>query len=431
MRAPSTSKVSSEPDKKPSRTLREWYDHLDLERWRKWKPGDWRLTQQRWDDAHWRTKFWWLRQRLYRAATAQGIREWWNEAREMADSYAHLIDEWYEVSRREQLVQMFRLHIRRKVAPWEYYAYKLYRPDRCSKSEKYIFHYPHLQLTNFFILRTLGRYETPTQGDKRRWHAWANKNQVPTPRVLASFEDGSVTPWDWNGTPDALPECDLFCKPVTGHAGEGTSLWVYNKGMYQNHQKPTQKLSKEELVSHLKSTQRTLLLQEREVNHPKMEGFTAGGLATCRLVTGRSVEGRVLPLSASLKLPCGNSVTDNPSSGGIVAPVDISTGQLGVAVPKFPRHDGDRFKTHPDTGRQVTSATFPYWDEVKKLALDTHKKLPKTHFVGWDITLSSGGPVIIEPNTKFGASSSEYPDGTPLTNTPYGLLFDEWMQVIV
>lgn len=412
-------------------TLCDWYEYLGLKRWRRWRPKDWRMTEKRWRNAHWRTKFWWLRQRLYRIATAQRVREWRNEAYEMTSSYAHLIDEWYGVSRREQMDQIFQLHIRRGIAPWEYYAYKLYQPNRYRNSDRYIFHYPHLQLINFFILHTIGHYETPTQGDKRRWHEWADKNNVSTPRVLASFEDGCVTSWKWNGVPNELPEYDLFCKPAMGYGGEGASLWIYSKGGFYDHTNPGNKLSKQELISHLKSQKSSLILQERLINHPDMDGFSAFGLATCRLVTARSVGGEVVPILASLKLPCGNSVTDNPSSGSVVAPIDITSGYLNVAVPKFPRQDGDRFERHPDTGRQIANEMFPQWNQVKELAIAAHEKLRDTHFVGWDITLSTEGPVIIEPNAAFGASSAEYPSGIPLTDTKFGKIFSDYMQNMI
>lgn len=385
------------------------------------------MTQEKWDHAHWRTKFWWLRKRLYRTITARGIHAWWKDAHDMLDSYADLVNQWYGVSRREQLARMSQLRFCYGVEPWEYYGYKLYRPERYSKRGRYIFHHPHLQLINFFILHTIGHYQTPTQGDKRRWHAWALENLVATPKIIATFEDGFVTSWNWNGDPDALPERDLFCKPTSGYGGSGANLWACNGSMYQSHGQPDVKLGKADLIEHLKSRKGSLLLQERIVNHPEWKGLTPFGLATCRLVTGRSVDGKVVPIAASIKLPRGSSITDNPSSGSVVAPIEINNGCLGIGVTKFPQSDGDRLRAHPDTGKKIAGKRLPYWENVKELAVDTHGKLDHTHFVGWDITLSANGPIIIEPNAAFGASSAEYPDGIPLTDTMFGVLFDEWL----
>ena len=402
----------------PRRTLHEWYDFIEE-----------RGRQREWERSDWRTKQWWVRQSARRFLTAEPLRTWWVSAREMADTYAALIESWHGLTRSAQIRQMHRLYRRHGVTPEEYYSYKFYRPERYEKAGRFIRHDRHVRLIRFLIRETAGEKARPTK-DKQRWYAWAKEHEIPTPRVIAFFEKGEVTAGDWNGDPATLPARDLFCKWTDLWQGEGAVRWMNTEGVYQHHEDYSLRLDRAQLMAWLRerSHQRPLLLQEHVTNHPKMRSLTSGGLATCRLITGRGGDGQILPILAVQKIPCGDAITDNISAGGLGASVNLQTGRLGAAMPKLPRPECEEFTHHPDTGCRIAGMELPLWPEVLELVAEAHRKLPDIHFIGWDITVSPEGPMIVEPNEGFGATSAEIPSSLPLMDTAYGSLFDLWMQ---
>ena len=126
-------------------------------------------------------------------------------------------------------------------------------------------------------------------------------------------------------------------------------------------------------------------------------------------------------------MPTGNSVVDNFSAGGIASAVDLSSGRLSSAVPKLPGDGIFEYDTHPDIKQLITGATIPHWGQIRKLALDVHQTVD-TIFVGWDLTLTSDGPMVIEGNKGWDTDVVEIPQGRPLAHTQYAELYDTWMQ---
>ena len=405
------------PTLPPKRTLLEWYDYIEAERRR---------------GVNWRTRLWWIRQWMYRTGTLEPARTWWKNAQEESSMYAALVHDWTGLSPQKQLAQMARLKIRHGTTPADYYSYRLYRPERQDKAGRYIGHNRHVRVIRYLI-DSVYPPDGPT-GDKCNWHRWATQHDVPTPRVLATFSDGEITPWDWDGDPASLPPVDLFCKWTNLYQGKGAECWLFEDGAYVDMQNRTQAMTGPDLVHHFKrkSLQRPLILQERVRPHAKLEPFTTGALPTTRLVTGRFPGEDPQPIIAALKMPCGDAVVDNLSSAdNVVAPIDVNTGTLGTAITRKPHGLGDRVHAHPDTGAQINGHMLLSWGEVVNLAIATHGKLRGIPFVGWDVTLTREGPMIIEPNNGWGAAGTEKPSGTPLTDTLYQPMYDAWMRQII
>ena len=401
----------------PDRTLNEWYDYIEAER----RKG-----------VNWRTRVWWMRQWMYRVGTAERARIWWKNAKKESARHGKLVEDWMGLSRRDQLLQMARLKIKHDIPPEDYYGYRLYRPDRQQKSGQFLRFNRQVRLIRYLI-DSIHPPDDPT-GDKRKWHRWAAKHSVSTPRVLATFSNGEVTPWGWDGSPESLRSVDLFCKWTNLYRGEGAECWLYRDGRYEDMANPNRSLTQEQLVRHLraKSKERPVVMQERIVHHENLKPFTSGALPTARLITGRYPAKSPCPIVAAFKMPVGDSMVDNTSAGcNLVAQVDIATGELGAAISAYPNELGDEIHHHPDTGCQITGAVIPNWKEIVDLAISTHDLLKDTPFVGWDITLGQKGPIIIEPNNGWGPTGPEKPSGVPLTDTLYQPMYDAWMQLHV
>jgi hypothetical protein len=81
--------------------------------------------------------------------------------------------------------------------------------------------------------------------------------------------------------------------------------------------------------------------------------------------------------------------------------VESTTGRVGRPFTGLGR-DIRHHDQHPDTGRTLTGATLPDWQQAVKLCLDVTATLPGIPMQAWDIALTSRGPVILEVNVNGG-----------------------------
>jgi len=154
------------------------------------------------------------------------------------------------------------------------------------------------------------------------------------------------------------------------------------------------------------------LFQEFARPHPGLIPIMPGpGLGTFRIVTflvgERSVE---IPF-AVVKIPVGNSVTDNFDagySGNWVCPVDVSTGRLGNAVgkrkgvPVF-----SEIERREDTGARFQGMEVPLWAEVKDTVTRAALVFSDLRTLGWDVAVTKDGPTLLESNWDWGENIIE------------------------
>ena len=103
-------------------------------------------------------------------------------------------------------------------------------------------------------------------------------------------------------------------------------------------------------------------------------------------------------------------MVDNQSSGGTVAPIALSSGELGAA------NDGlftrKRFLRHPDNGCRIEGQILPLWAEAQCLAEEALSIFPNMRFAGADIAVAKDRPVVLELNVcpdKEGAAYMDLP----------------------
>jgi hypothetical protein len=89
------------------------------------------------------------------------------------------------------------------------------------------------------------------------------------------------------------------------------------------------------------------------------------------------------------------SEVDNISSGGICTHIDVKNGKLGHFAVSY---DGEEFERHPDTQFAFSNQGISRWNEIRKFAFKSAEKLPFFTYLGWDIALTSNGPIVIEIN---------------------------------
>ncbi len=118
------------------------------------------------------------------------------------------------------------------------------------------------------------------------------------------------------------------------------------------------------------------------------------------------VDGQARLLFAALRIPVGDNFTDNFShgaSGNIIAPIDMDTGRLGKASGSLSKRWPNivDVPVHPDTGVTIEGQSIAMWNDVLDLVERGQKSLPALSTLGWDITVTDNGPLIVETNATY------------------------------
>jgi len=140
------------------------------------------------------------------------------------------------------------------------------------------------------------------------------------------------------------------------------------------------------------------------VQHPEMQNFSISAVNTVRFVTVNPPQGNLFGkvtgenvdfLYVALRMGQGSSCVDNLHGGGMIAGVDVETGEVVTCGVDYTLKVYD---VHPDTLAPILGFKIPFFNEAKQMIREASKGLPG--YFGWDIAITSTGPVIIEINTN-------------------------------
>ena len=324
-----------------------------------------------------------------------------------------------------QRLHMVWLGLRRGLDPESYYRFWLFRPERRRHAEQYVQQHEAGLLYRVLAVRE-AMHEFYITDDKRLFERWCREQALPTVRTIAEFADGAIVS---PGGLVTLPPGDLFSKPAASFGGAGARRWRYTgRGTWQS--SDGEACDRTALLDALADQSRGvgMLLQECLENDPRVAHLSSGALSTVRLVTIRPPDGEPELVCGVYRMATGASSTDNFSIAGIAAPVDLQTGRLGAGVRSDPRLVVAPVATHPDTGASIAGTCLPWWAEAKALALDAHGRFDAIACVGWDIALTSAGPVLVEANWAPGARLAQAPSGLPLGATNFMRYLDAHMK---
>ncbi|MDD2231089.1 MAG: sugar-transfer associated ATP-grasp domain-containing protein, partial [Candidatus Cloacimonetes bacterium] len=138
------------------------------------------------------------------------------------------------------------------------------------------------------------------------------------------------------------------------------------------------------------------IIEDKIVQHPDIDAIYSKSVNTIRVITIRSDQVRVV--RAAMRFGNGKSV-DNVSGGGIAAPVDIKTGLIyDGAISKY---SSNRLYEHPISCKAIKGFTIPFWDKVLELVCEAAESISEQKSIGWDIAVTSEGPVIVEVNSGW------------------------------
>jgi hypothetical protein len=321
-----------------------------------------------------------------------------------------------------QVVEQVRLSARHGVLPPWYYVWELYDGDRRAD----VAHYLHRYETKGGLFRMLksgvpGR-RTPLP-DKSLFATHCATHDLAVLGVVGFLRDGKALAPD-GGALALPPGADLFAKPVKGRGGEGAEWWAADAGsLYRGHDGRV--LSMEELMAHFLELARVrpYLVQERGTNHSAIADLGAGALCTVRMLTCETEDGRYEATNAVFRMSVGgNNVVDNFHAGGIAAPIDMATGELGSATDMGLRPERGWCAAHPDTGAPIAGRRLPFWRETKDLACRAHAAFSDRVVIGWDIAILERGPCLVEGNGAPDVDLIQRPCRAPLGKSRFGEL---------
>jgi hypothetical protein len=143
-----------------------------------------------------------------------------------------------------------------------------------------------------------------------------------------------------------------------------------------------------------------LLFQEEIVQHPAVSTLNPRCINTIRIDTFKPRNGQSEIVSALIRIGVGQSVVDNIAGGGIFVGVDLNSGCLKDRGLRNLKTGGKCYRSHPNTGTAFKGLKIPFWGDVKKLALTASNLVPAA-LMGWDVALSSDGPILVEGNAVY------------------------------
>lgn len=139
-----------------------------------------------------------------------------------------------------------------------------------------------------------------------------------------------------------------------------------------------------------------LMVEERVHSCKEMNDFHPQSLNTIRVMTMLKGD-KYEVIGCMFRMGVGEHVVDNGSAGGILAPIDSST---GVVIGHGKDKDGNTYLQHPDTGKAIKGFVVPYWSNVLEACKEMASFVPGKGFAGWDVCVLETGEIeLIEVNS--------------------------------
>lgn len=192
---------------------------------------------------------------------------------------------------------------------------------------------------------------------------------------------------------------DLFLKPRFGIKGKGVFAVRFLGDEVEVNGKCVRP---GEFVDRLKDR---YLVQNRILQHPTLSELHTHSLNTVRIITYRSTDAPEVFLSY-LRIACNGEIADNNANARVIVRVDAQSGRCQEAGYAITSDPAIKTTTHPDSHVAFSDVVIPYWDECLSLVKRAHAWLPEMFSIGWDVALTPNGPLLLEGNDDWGATTA-------------------------
>jgi len=203
-------------------------------------------------------------------------------------------------------------------------------------------------------------------------------------------------------------EFDAFCKRNVSYGGgmpnDILKLQIKNKEVFINNKE----VSFDEFKAYFGND--VWILQKR-IKNQKAEyaRFHPHSINTIRIVTIRNGS-EINILCSFFRMGVNQRHTDNCSSGGITAGINIEDGTLekwGLYKPEF----GTKIDRHPNSEILFEGQKLPHWEEMVQYVKNAHRLFYGLHSIGWDVAITTKGIILIEGNDNWDTTSAQLYSG--------------------
>ena len=288
-------------------------------------------------------------------------------------------------------------------SPLHYVRYNLYEQDRRLSDDELLSYIPEFFFYRLFLPFHDGPEYSILLTEKNITEQLFRSVGIAQPQTLFKLvenrmydeELNEISFADVQGHWHELKYAKLFIKPVDGQGGYG--IVICHRDANGQYVTPDDQVVDEQYIHQL-GRDRDYIVQPGLEQAPEMSRMYADSVNTFRIATERKGTNTRI-LCATLRMGQGGNEVDNSAQDGVVMGVDVRTGaSLGHAATEA----GEQFTEHPDTGASFRECRFEAWDMIERFVLQSAAKLPQFTYLGWDIALTTAGPVAIETNLGFG-----------------------------
>ncbi|QIG47009.1 hypothetical protein G5V57_04145 [Nordella sp. HKS 07] len=297
--------------------------------------------------------------------------------------------------------------------PPSYYMFELFDEQKLARAGEYL----HRFELKGGIYRLMKSQAVPNIANKNEFIKKCRANGLQVPDIHLIQRSGN--PFEDSG----LPPCDLFIKTLRGNGGTGAEAWLYTPDDHYQSLLDGERVGRSDLLERIKNRDEEVIIQTRLLNHESLRDLSNGALSTVRILTLLDETGTYEATHAGLRMAVGaNRLVDNSHAGGIIAAVEMKSGRLGPATDIGLRPEVGWRTHHPDTGAAIEGRVLPFWPETVALACRAHATFAPRVLIGWDIAITSEGPVLIEGNGAPGIDLIQRAYREPAGNSRLGEL---------
>lgn len=136
-----------------------------------------------------------------------------------------------------------------------------------------------------------------------------------------------------------------------------------------------------------------LLIEDYIIQHEEMSKLYPESVNTLRIVT-ITKNNKVNIMFRSIRMGNSGNVVDNFNHGGLFTTISEEGTILKPAVDKA----GNIYDNHPYSNCPIVGFKIPYFKEAIEYVKQMAISIPEVGYVGWDISITPNGPVVVEAN---------------------------------
>lgn len=187
----------------------------------------------------------------------------------------------------------------------------------------------------------------------------------------------------------------LALKPAIGSHGKSFHKLDYSSDF--GYKIDGESIDAKGLESFLASLNRDYIVTDYVESHSSLKKIYDGVTGTIRIMTIAGISDEIVKYAYFRLGSSASGGTDNIAHGGIVAQVDVVTGEFGHAE-ILADHVFHPCPVHPDSGVEIRGR-LPHWDRIRMEIEEICRHLSPMEYLGFDVAITEEGYKIIEINS--------------------------------